>query len=134
MARFRPDQPRDAVAHLHRFVHPACFVPPPDQHLAPFGLHRMRHARGGSFGQGAQRIAIQIDHAFGQMEHGFGGGEVDGHGVLLQGRGGGAKITPIHTPQHWNFKLEIVLPRNRFHTGRPALLVWPIANGQPLMF
>jgi hypothetical protein len=62
----RPDQPGDAVADAGGLVHPAGLVPAGDQHLAPFLGHRARHARGSGLGQRAQRIAVQIDHPFGQ--------------------------------------------------------------------
>ena len=81
-AGFRPDQPRDPVAHAGGLFHPPGLVPPGDQHLAPFRRHRLRHARSGGLGQRPQRIAVQIDDPLGQHKSRPRGGEIGGHGSL----------------------------------------------------
>ena len=61
----RPDDTAHHVAHPRGLVHPAGLVPAADQHITPFiGQHGL-NARADPFWQRAQRIAIQIDHAFG---------------------------------------------------------------------
>ena len=78
MASLGADELCHAVADFGGFGHPACLVPARDEHFAPFFCHGFGHARRRCLGQGAERVAIQINHPVGNMEHGFGGGEV-GH-------------------------------------------------------
>jgi hypothetical protein len=61
-------QLRDLVAQALRQFKPAGAVPRADQALAPFGRHGFGDAGGGRVGQRAQRIAVEVDHAFGQRE------------------------------------------------------------------
>ena len=62
------DQAADGVADLAREVNPAGAVPASDQAFAPFAGDRLLHPRRGAARQRAQRIAVEVDHAFGQRE------------------------------------------------------------------
>ena len=104
-ARLCPDQPPDPVAQPLGQVHPARLVPGGDQHRAPFGADRGLDPRGDGARQRPQRIAVQIDHARGQIEERLGGGEIGGHRDLLSGRvargGGGRKgVARRRNPRH----------------------------------
>ena len=67
-ARSGTDQPCDLVAQALWLADPACVVPRTDQALAPLMRDHFCHPRDGGLGQRAQRIAIQVNHAFGQAE------------------------------------------------------------------
>ncbi len=64
----RAYQPGNLVAQALRQLEPAGAVPGADQALAPFGRHRLGDAGGGGGRQHAQRVAVEVDHAFGQRE------------------------------------------------------------------
>ena len=68
LARARADQSGDFVAHRQRHGKPAGLVPTLDQVLAPFACDHIGHARGRGARHHAQRIAVQINGAFGQAE------------------------------------------------------------------
>ncbi|MNY14020.1 hypothetical protein D3C86_1471810 [compost metagenome] len=57
------DQRGQPVAQPARQIEPARRIPAADQALAPFGGHHFGGARGGGTGAGAERVAIEIDHA-----------------------------------------------------------------------
>ena len=59
------------VANARRLRHPSGIVPTPDQHLTPFIRNHARHPRLRCLGQRPKRIAVQVQHAFGQIEHLF---------------------------------------------------------------
>ena len=62
------DERGDAVAHAARQREPAGAVPALDQVLPPLLRHHVRHARGHGAGQGAERVAVEVDHARRQIE------------------------------------------------------------------
>ncbi len=68
LARSGPHQARDLVAHALRQRHPAGAVPAADQALAPLLGDDLGHTRGGGARQRAQRVAVQVDQPFGQVE------------------------------------------------------------------
>ena len=76
----------DLVAHASGQIDPARRVPAANQAFAPFlGEHGL-HPRGGCPGQGAERIAVEVDDAVGQGEllaqRGEGIGGVEREAVL----------------------------------------------------
>ena len=79
MARFSPDQAGDAVADAGGLGHPSGLVPAGDEHFAPLVAHDLFHCGGGGRGQRAKGVAVKVNDSFGQVEHGFGCGEI-GHG------------------------------------------------------
>ena len=74
----RADQPADAIADPGRLLHPARVIPAADQHLAPFRGEQTGHTFTGGKRQGAERVAVEVDDALGQMKEGSGSVEV-GH-------------------------------------------------------
>ncbi len=62
------DEAGDLVADAPREVDPASAVPAADQALAPLALGDFGQARGGPTRQRAERIAVQVDDAFGEDE------------------------------------------------------------------
>jgi hypothetical protein len=66
----RADQPADAVADVARLSHPAGAVPAPDELLSPFLGHHVTDPIGRRNGQGAERVAVQIDDSIRDMEQG----------------------------------------------------------------
>ena len=68
LVRLRADQRGELGADAGRGVDPAGGVPAADQALAPFLLDRRRDPLRGGLGQGAERIAVEVDHALGQRE------------------------------------------------------------------
>jgi hypothetical protein len=101
-ARLGADQPADAIAHRVGEREPAGGVPAADQAFGPFLPRRLLEFGEHRLGGRAQRIAVEVDHAFGQDEalaHGaqrVGGiecryrGEVERHGgaYFIQGGSG----------------------------------------------
>ncbi|MCY1372941.1 hypothetical protein D9M69_601820 [compost metagenome] len=67
-ARFGADQARDLVTHLLRHGEPAVLVPALDQVGAPLAGHDVGHAGRGRGGHHAERIAIEVDRAGGDVE------------------------------------------------------------------
>ena len=67
-ARRRADQFADPVAHHARQLHPSGAVPRLDQLAAPFGAHHVAHALHRALGQRPQRVAVEVNHALGQIE------------------------------------------------------------------
>ena len=67
---FGPAPTRRAILSPARWgsVEPAGAVPAADQALAPFLRHHFGHAGGRGSGQDAQRVAVEVDHAGGQVE------------------------------------------------------------------
>ncbi|MNT16616.1 hypothetical protein D3C72_1517280 [compost metagenome] len=62
------DQRGELVAQPLRQFEPAGGVPAADQAIAPFLGHHLGSARGGGARAGAERIAVEVDHALGQGE------------------------------------------------------------------
>ena len=62
------DQPSDFGPHTHLQIDPAMNVPAADQVPAPFLFDHFADAVGHGFGHRTQRIAVEIDRAFGQKE------------------------------------------------------------------
>ena len=65
-----PDQRRERVADAARRVDPAGVVPAADQPAPPFARHRVGESRGRRARQRAERIAVEVDEAVGQVEAG----------------------------------------------------------------
>ena len=63
-----PDQPPHPVADAARHRHPASIVPGADQPAAPLAPDRLRDALLDPAPQRPERIAVEIDHPFGQIE------------------------------------------------------------------
>ena len=74
----RADEAADPVADACRGVHPTRLVPAPDQHLAPLVAEQAGDAIARRERQGAERVAVEIDDPFRQVEEGPGAREV-GH-------------------------------------------------------
>jgi hypothetical protein len=62
------DQPGDFFTDALRQVHPVSGIPAANQLLAPFLADCLRHPLSDRLRQGAERIAVEIDHALGQFE------------------------------------------------------------------
>ena len=68
LLRLRPDQRRDPGADPGRPIDPSGRIPAADQVLPPLLAHHLFHPRRCRFRQAAQRVAIEVDHAFGHKE------------------------------------------------------------------
>lgn len=62
------DQPGDLAADAAREIDPAGLVPAPDQPVAPFALHDLRDACRRRPRQAVERVAVEMDDAFGKGE------------------------------------------------------------------
>jgi len=62
------DQASDLAPHPQRRLDPAVDVPAADQVLAPFARADVGQPRQGRLRRRAQRIAVEVDHAFRQVE------------------------------------------------------------------
>ncbi|MNV53899.1 hypothetical protein D3C71_1460630 [compost metagenome] len=71
----RAQQPAQLVAQAGRQFEPARGVPAADQAGAPFLGDHIRGAGGGGLGHHAQRVAIHVEHARGQVEPVFQGSQ-----------------------------------------------------------
>ena len=75
LSRRGADQGRDPGANAAREIDPAGAVPAADQAFAPFAGDRLLQPRRSPARQRAERIAVEVDQAFGQRELGAQRGE-----------------------------------------------------------
>ena len=68
LAGSSPKQRSDAVTEPDRHVEPSSAVPAPDQVMSPFPFDRVVQDVGGGARHRAERIAVEIDDAFGEHE------------------------------------------------------------------
>ena len=71
----RTDQPGDLVADAQRQIDPGMLRPAPDEIVAPLGLDDSGDPRCRRLGQGAERVAVEIDDPLRQREAIAEGGE-----------------------------------------------------------
>ena len=91
-----PDERREEPRHSGREVDPAVLVPAPDEVLAPLALGDLAEAFHGPAGQGAERIAVEVDDPFRQDERLAQKSQVV-PGVERLGVGAGERRDPGHT-------------------------------------
>ena len=89
------DQGCDEPGHPAREVDPAVRVPAPDEVPSPLALDDLAEALHGPAGQGAERVAVEVDDAFGQDELLAQGGELV-RGIERLGVGTGEDRGPGH--------------------------------------
>ena len=75
--RSRTNQARDKIADTLGLRHPFGIIPAPDQHFPPFILDHRLGTVCCRLWHHAKRVPIKVNDTFGNMEQGFGGGEID---------------------------------------------------------